>query len=40
MKNPLYPFDIITDTLNNYSRCLVITLEKDPEMDIFLEASA
>jgi len=37
MKNPLYPFDIITDTLSNYSRCLVITLEKDPEMDIFLE---
>jgi hypothetical protein len=37
MKNPLYPSNIITDTLSNYSRCLVITLEKDPQFDIFLE---
>ena len=34
MKNPLYPYVIINDTMN-YSRCLVITLEKTHIHSIF-----
>ena len=40
MRNPLYPFEQITNSFYNYSRCLVITLKKNPEKfmeDIFLE---
>ena len=35
MKNPLYPYTIVNDNLNNYNRCLVITLEKIHEPSIF-----
>jgi hypothetical protein len=38
MKNPLYPSTIITkETINNYNRCLVITLESNPIDEIFDE---
>jgi hypothetical protein len=36
MKNPLYPAKIIpNDSLNLYNRCLVITLDKNPQSIIF-----
>ena len=40
MRNPLYPFEQITNHFYNFSRCLVITLKNNPEKymeDIFLE---
>lgn len=36
MKNPLYPYNIINDeTINNYNRCIVMTLEKQSIFEIF-----
>ena len=30
MKNPLYPYNIINDeTINNYNRCIIMTLENN-----------
>lgn len=36
MKNPLYPYNIINDeTINNYNRCIIMTLENNLVYDIF-----
>lgn len=36
MKNPLYPYNIINDeTINNYNRCIIMTLENHSIFDIF-----